>query len=69
MQLGIGLVVGMTGAVALTRVLQTLLQVSTTDPVTLAAVLTVLLLVGLGASLVPARRAMRVDPVVALRAE
>jgi predicted permease len=69
-QIGIGLVLGLGGAIAAGRVLQgSLIRVSGTDPVTLAAVPAMLVLVGLGASLIPARRAMQLDPVAALRHE
>jgi ABC-type lipoprotein release transport system permease subunit len=60
----------MTGAVAFARLLQgNLFVVSASDPATLVAVSTVLVLVGVGASITPARRAMRLDPVAALRHE
>jgi predicted permease len=65
----IGLVIGMAGAVWLTRLLQTLLfEVEPTDGVTFLAVSTVLLMVAVLACLLPARRAASVDPIVALRA-
>jgi putative ABC transport system permease protein len=64
----IGLVIGVGGAVLLMRWLRTLLfEVSPTDPLTLLAVMVVLLATALAACVVPARRAMRVDPVTALR--
>jgi putative ABC transport system permease protein len=66
----IGTAIGMAGALALTRYLKTLLyEVSTTDPATLVGAAAVLALVALGALWLPARRATRVDPVVALRSE
>jgi putative ABC transport system permease protein len=67
---GIGLVAGLAGALALTRTLQTLVyQVSTVDPATFAAIGGVAALVSLAACLVPAWRALRVDPILALRAD
>jgi hypothetical protein len=63
----VGLVVGLGLSVLTTRVLQGhLFGVTAHDPATLGAVATLLLLVGLVATYVPARRAMRVPPVVAL---
>jgi putative ABC transport system permease protein len=65
---GLGLAIGAAGALALTRLLQTLLfGVSQTDPVTFGGVIAVLGAVALVATWIPARRAMRVDPLVALR--
>jgi predicted permease len=65
-----GSIVGLIGAMALTRVMASLLfGVSTTDTVTFAAVPLVLIATAMIASYVPARRATRVDPVVALRDE
>jgi predicted permease len=66
----VGVAVGLAGAMMATRVLSRLLfGVAPTDPITLGAVTVVLLVVGLLASYVPARRAMHVDPVAALQAE
>ncbi|HUQ82469.1 MAG TPA: ABC transporter permease [Gemmatimonadaceae bacterium] len=66
----IGLVAGLAGAAALTRLMATMLYgVSPLDPATFVLVGVVLGLVAVGASYFPARRATRVDPVVALRAE
>jgi putative ABC transport system permease protein len=66
----IGVFVGVAGAVALTRVLSSLLyDVTPTDPVTLILVSCVLIGVALLASYLPARRAARIDPMVALRYE
>ena len=66
--LGIGL--GLAGAFALTRLMKTLLfEVSPTDPVTFSLTASLLLLVALLACLLPARKATKVDPLVALRNE
>jgi putative ABC transport system permease protein len=67
---GAGILIGMAGALAVTRVLGTLLfEVKPTDPPTFATMAAALLLVALAACYIPARRAMRVDPMVALRYE
>jgi putative ABC transport system permease protein len=65
-----GLAVGIVGALLLTRLLATLLfGITPTDPLTFAAAPLVLILTAIVASYLPARRAARVDPVVALRTE
>jgi predicted permease len=67
---GIGVVVGIIGAYALTRVMAAVLyEVRTTDPLTFVAVVLVLLGTAFLASWLPARRALRIDPVQALRYE
>jgi len=66
----LGLGIGLAGAFGVTRLLRTLLVgVAPTDPLTFAAIALVVLLVTLLACVVPARRAIRVDPLVALRCE
>jgi putative ABC transport system permease protein len=66
----IGLTVGLAGAFALTRLMSTLLfEVSPTDPITFGAVALSVILATLLACYIPARRATKVDPLVALRYE
>jgi predicted permease len=66
----VAVAIGLAGAVALTRVMASLLYETTpTDPVTLIAACVAVLGVATLAALIPARRAMRVDPMVALRYE
>jgi putative ABC transport system permease protein len=66
----LGIIFGVAGALALSRVMSSLLYgVSSTDPATFALVAVMVGVVVLFASLVPARRATRVDPMVALRYE
>jgi ABC-type antimicrobial peptide transport system permease subunit len=66
----IGLTIGLAGAFALTRLMTTLLfEVSPTDPITFCAVALCVIFAALLACYVPARRATKVDPLVALRYE
>ena len=65
-----GLTIGLAGALALTRLMTTLLfEVSPTDPITFGAVALCVILATLLACYIPARRATKVDPLVALRYE
>ena len=69
-QMGLGLAIGLAGAFGLSRVLRTLLvQVTPTDPLTFGVITVLLSAVALAACLIPAARASRVDPLVALRAD
>ncbi len=66
----LGAVVGTAGAFALTRLLAGMLfQVNPADPVTLGAVALFLIVVAIIASTIPAHRATKIDPMIALRYE
>jgi predicted permease len=68
--LALGLAIGVLGALALSRVLhRVIVQIEPVDPLTFGAIVMVLTSVAVLACLVPARRAARVDPMHALRAE
>ena len=68
--IAVGIAIGELVSLGATRILQNqLFSVSTHDPTILIAVVCVLVVVGIIACIVPARRATRVDPTVALRAE
>ena len=70
MLIGTGLALGIAGALALTRLLRSQLYgVTPTDPATFALAAVVLACVALAARLTPAWRAMKVDPMEALRHE
>ena len=66
----IGVAIGMCAALGLTRLMANqLFGVSAHDPLTFAGVATLLILVAVAACYIPARRALRVDPIIALRCE
>ncbi len=66
----IGIVIGIAGAFAMTRLLAAMLfEISTTDVATYAVACGVLAVAALLASIVPARRALRVDPITAVRGQ
>ena len=66
----VGIVVGFAFSIALTRFISSqLFGVSAYDPATFAGVAVLVVAVGIAASLIPAWRATRVDPMVTLRAE
>ena len=68
--LGVGLAIGLAASFAVNRLLKSqLVQVSPADPVTLVVASGVLILAAMLGCLLPVRRAMRVDPVIALRHE
>jgi len=67
---GLGVAIGLTGAVAATTVLRSMLfEIKTTDPLTYLGVTALMLLATLAASYIPARRAVSLDPLAALRQE
>jgi ABC-type antimicrobial peptide transport system permease subunit len=66
----VGVVLGLIGAFGATRLAASMLYgITPRDPLTFIGVVALLVLVALGASWLPARRATRVDPMIALRAE
>jgi ABC-type antimicrobial peptide transport system permease subunit len=70
LQMALGLGIGLVGAFFLSKVMRTLLiSVSPSDPTTFVTITVILTAVATAACLLPARRATRVDPLIALRAE
>jgi putative ABC transport system permease protein len=63
-----GVIIGLCGAFALMRVMESLLyHVRATDPATFAGIALMFIVVAMAASYIPARRAMRIDPMAALK--
>jgi putative ABC transport system permease protein len=69
LQLAAGLAVGLGGALTVGRFIPYLGTISPRDPLTIALVIGLLIVVGVSATLLPARRAARIDPMTALRAD
>jgi putative ABC transport system permease protein len=70
LQLALGTTVGVAGALAAGQLLRNFIaRTNPTDPLTLVSVTLLLVTVAIGATLLPARRAARIDPIVALRYE
>jgi ABC-type antimicrobial peptide transport system permease subunit len=66
----VGIVIGLIGALAVTRVMASLLVgVNPTDPATFAAIVALFGIIAMAASWMPARRASRLDPMAAIREE
>jgi ABC-type antimicrobial peptide transport system permease subunit len=66
----VGVVIGAIVSIGLTRLIQSLLYgIGATDPITFAGVILLLMLVSLIANYLPTRRAMKINPVIALRQE
>ncbi len=69
-QIALALVIGLPAAIGLGLIARLqLVEIEPTDPVTMVSITVVLIVVALVACVVPARKASRVDPVIALRAE
>jgi ABC-type antimicrobial peptide transport system permease subunit len=66
---GIGLTLGVVASVFVARLLHSMIVVSPTDPTTYVGVSAILIVVALSACYIPARRAMHIEPMQALRAE
>ena len=70
LQLALGLAIGLPGALALGQVVRfNLVEIEPSDPATMAAISVAIIVVALASCFIPVRKALRVDPVVALRSE
>jgi ABC-type antimicrobial peptide transport system permease subunit len=70
LQLTAGLILGLGGALLLSRIMRSVLfRVSAFDPITFAAIAALMIIVSVAACLIPARRAAGMDPMEAIRVE
>jgi ABC-type antimicrobial peptide transport system permease subunit len=70
LQLAVALAIGLPGALALGRVISfNLVEIEPSDPVTMIGITLVIVVVALASSLIPVRKAAKIDPVIALRSD
>jgi ABC-type antimicrobial peptide transport system permease subunit len=70
LQLAVALAIGLPGALALGRLISfNLVEIEPSDPVTMIGITLVIVVVALASSLIPVRKAAKIDPVIALRSD